>query len=215
MLVDTVSGSIDVYIDVERSVAAMGSAQGSLLFNVPAMKGYEDLHRYRHVIETRMPDLIIQCGTARGGSALWFAYGSIGYHGVHVITIDVDTPEPAVFDANDVTVLTGSSTDRELFAEVEDIAARFDRVMVVLDSDHSARHVHEEIRLYSPLVSQGQYLVVEDGIYDLAGEGPFNPGPLAAIVQCMVGRDGWERDREIEAAWPISMYPAGWWRRAS
>ena len=37
-----------------------------------------------------------------------------------------------------------------------------DSVMVVLDSDHSRVHVKWELRYYGPMVTPGQYLVVED-----------------------------------------------------
>ena len=35
--------------------------------------------------------------------------------------------------------------------------------MVILDSDHSADHVFEELEAWAPLVTPGCYLVAEDG----------------------------------------------------
>ena len=54
--------------------------------------------------------------------------------------------------------------------------------MVDLDADHRAHHVLEELQVYSPLVSPGCYLVVEDGFL---GGRPVRPdavpGPSEAL----------------------------------
>lgn len=201
--------AIDVYIDVEASVEAM-SRQGILLSGVPAIKCAEDLRRYRKVIEATRPELIVQTGTAVGGSALWFADS-----GPDVITIDIDVARihPRVVEAEKITILTGSSTDRLIADAVVSAAANYTQVMVVLDSDHSSRHVQREIELYGPLVSKGCYLVVEDGICDFAADGPFKPGPLDAIRACLASSPDWERDIQVESLDAVSMYPGGWWIR--
>jgi cephalosporin hydroxylase len=207
---------LDLYIDVEASLAAM-SNQGVLLADVPAMKGLEDLRRYAAIIRRTGPDLIIQTGTAVGGSALWFATGGFALRfangGPDVVTIDTDPSpiHPTVRASEKVTILTGSSTDEDIVASVQAIAAGYANVMVVLDSDHSSSHVRREIEVYGPLVSPGCYLVVEDGIYDLAPDGPFKPGPLDAISACLAGSPDWNRDPDIESLEDVSMYPGGWW----
>jgi hypothetical protein len=54
-------------------------------------------------------------------------------------------------------------------------------VMLILDSNHTSEHVYGEMRQLSSLVTDGQYMVVEDGIID--GVYPIfsNGGPLSAI----------------------------------
>jgi cephalosporin hydroxylase len=207
MLSDTVA----VHIDIAASVQAM--AQGCILFDVPAMKGIEDLHRYTAAINATQPDLIIQTGTAVGGSAMWLAHNWVLYGGPQVVTIDVDRErvDRRVVDDERITVLTGSSTDPQVVEEVRTLAESYSRVMVILDSDHSRDHVVQEIDTYGPMVTSGCYLVVEDGIYDFAGPGEFCPGPFSAIKERLVGNSEWRRDVQIEALEQISMYPAGWW----
>lgn len=177
------------------------------------LKLRDDLDRYHEIIEATQPELIIETGTCEGGSARWFA----SY--CEVITIDVNRVElrdPRVF------VITGSSTDPAVVERVRRmIAGR--RTMVVLDSDHSTQHVIDEIELYAPMVTEGCYLVVEDGIFHYAGAdireqhglADMIGDPLQAIARTMVGRRGWRRDRAIENTYETTHHIAGWWQRAA
>ena len=49
-----------------------------------------------------------------------------------------------------------------MVAEARRAAAAVERVMVVLDSNHTHEHVLAELRAYAPLVTVGQFLVVAD-----------------------------------------------------
>jgi cephalosporin hydroxylase len=91
-----------------------------------------------------------------------------------------------------ITWIENDSVNPEMLARVADIAGRYERVMVSLDGEHAAPHVLQEIAAYGPLVSPGQYLVVEDGIFDLVDPAiahrggariPTEGGPLVAIRQ--------------------------------
>jgi len=191
-------------LDVEESLKAI-TRQGA----EGAIKIWEDLNRYRAVIQATTPDVIVECGSWYGGSALWFAE-----RGVDVITLDVDARNivQAAINHPAITVITGNSADPDIAAQVAELVEGR-RVMVVLDSDHSPEHVEREIDLYGSLVSSGCYLVVEDGIQRwmtyFAGL-----GPLDAIESRLVQRSEWVRDLLVEGMYPITMHPAGWWRHA-
>jgi cephalosporin hydroxylase len=85
--------------------------------------------------------------------------------------------------------------------------------LVILDSDHSRDHVLTELRTYSPLVTPGQYLIVEDtnvnGHPVLSEHGP---GPAEALVEFLDETDGFEVDRAREK-FGMTFNPGGYLRR--
>lgn len=185
-----------------------------------AVKIQEDLDRYAAVIGATSPDLIIECGTFSGKSARWFAA-----RGVDVVTIDtnplvdIDTKRRWVLTGQEVTQLVGSSTHPSIVQHVHRLAAGR-RVMVVLDSDHSAGHVANELAAYAPLVPVGGYCVVEDTLvrwmpWEQKPAGPYTGSPLDAVEHWLAEHHDWEIDRAIEAMTPVTQHPSGWLRRCA
>jgi cephalosporin hydroxylase len=130
---------------------------------VPVLKNPLDLWVAQEIIWDLQPTLIIETGTAYGGSALYYARQLDRVNGGgKVLSIDLE-PADTLPHHPRITYLKGySSTHSGVVGAVRAIAADHPRVMVVLDSDHSKRHVLRELEAYAPMVSQGQFLVVED-----------------------------------------------------
>ncbi len=128
---------------------------------IPILKNPMDLWVAQEIIWDLRPTLIIETGTAYGGSALYFArqFDRIGEG--RVISVDLK-PSPTLPTHPRVTYVRGSSVRPDIVAAMEDVAGTHPRVMVVLDSDHSKQHVLDELAAYAPLVTQNQFLVVED-----------------------------------------------------
>jgi len=195
------------------------------LGEVEIQKSGQDLERYMDLIETSQPDVVIETGTRRGGSALWFQQ-----HGLKVITIDADPGAGSEArkqhgdNIPNIEWLTGwSSTDVRLVGEVMRHLQSGQRVMVSLDSDHHMAHVQSEINLWSAFVTPGCYMVIEDACFDMwpaerARVGghliPERGGPLGAIRREMprLEKLGWRRDESVEGLYSISHSPVGWWR---
>jgi cephalosporin hydroxylase len=186
---------------------------------VEIQKSDDDLERYKEIIEISQPDLVIETGTRRGGSALWFAD-----QGLKVITIDlVNDPGPS---HPSIWYLGGHSSVDLPRSTMETIAETCSdkRVMVSLDSDHHAGHVLAEVALWRSFVTPGCYLVVEDACFDMwkperarvgGARIPELGGPLQAINAAATERvlDGFWRDKAVETMTSISHSPCGWWRR--
>lgn len=133
---------------------------------ISVLKPPTDLWIYQEIIAKTKPDLIIETGTMRGGSAVFLNdMCKLMSPGGHVITIDIDRTQinEEAFNS-DVLFLTGSSTSKEIYDEVKMHIDTYQckRVMVILDSDHSEEHVTNELNIYSMLVSKGMALIVED-----------------------------------------------------
>lgn len=209
--------------DASWATFATGEHQDEL-GGVKMWKLVDDLGRYRRAIELAQPDLVIEVGTRWGGSALWFAR-----QGIDVFTIDIDQTDAAVAMAanphpewNRIIFHEGDSIAPSTIRRARELALEHDRVMVSLDGEHRAPHVLAEIALYRELVTLDSYLVVEDGIFDLAAPQlshlggahiPAQGGPLQAIDALMPFDWRFKRDTEIEGLTERSYHPAGWWRR--
>ncbi|MDO8648187.1 MAG: CmcI family methyltransferase [Candidatus Peregrinibacteria bacterium] len=175
---------------------AKNTWQNTFWLGVRTFKCPLDLWVYQEILTEKRPDIIIETGTAAGGSALFLASTCDALGSGRVITIDIERGEFPKHPR--ITYLTGSSTDRstpdQLLPLIEGKT-----VMVILDSDHRAPHVLEELHLYSPLVTAGQYLIVEDtNVNGNPVLEHFGPGPQEALEEFLVGNENFTVDRNRE-----------------
>lgn len=168
------------------------------------------------IFETR-PDVIVETGTRKGGSALYFAsiFDLIGNG--RVMTVDiVDYPDKPQHER--ITYLVGSSTASAIIEEITRLIEPGESVMVFLDSDHSKDHVLEELRLYSDLVSEGNYLIVEDT--HLNGHPVFSaavmpgPGPMEAVQEFLSQDSSFVVDHTREK-YGLTFNPSGFLKRTA
>lgn len=180
---------------------------------VPLLKLPLDLWIYQEILYETRPSIIIETGTNKGGSALYFAnlFDLLGTG--KVISIDVIAPPEGAPQHPRIEYLLGSSTDSQILTHIRSRIRENDRVMVVLDSDHSAAHVRRELALYSPLVTPGCYLVVEDT--NVNGHPVFRshgPGPMEATQDFLASNTEFSSDLSREK-FAITFSPRGWLKR--
>jgi cephalosporin hydroxylase len=166
--------------------------QRTFWLGVPTTKYPTDLIAYQERLYETRPDLIVECGTHLGGTAYFFAsLCQLLGHG-RVLTIDpLFLPNRPTHSR--LAYLKGSSTDAATVDHVRGLKG-MGSCMVVLDSDHSKSHVLNELRLYAPLVSSGQYLIVEDT--NVNGHPVYpehGPGPREALEDFLREDSGFER----------------------
>jgi cephalosporin hydroxylase len=152
---------------------------------IPLRKCPLDLWVYQEILEEVRPAIIVECGTAFGGSALYLAsICDLLGHG-EVVTVDVEAeayPSRPVHDR--ITYIQGSSTAPETVSRVKELIGDREPAMVILDTDHTKRHVLNELRLYESLVSEGSYLIVEDtNVNGHPVLSNFGPGPAEAVAE--------------------------------
>jgi cephalosporin hydroxylase len=172
-----------------------------------------DLWTYQELVVETRPEVIVECGTRFGGSALFMATVCDLIGTGEVVTIDTD-PDPGLPRPVHprITYLLGSSTDPAI-VDVIRKRCRGRRVMVLLDSDHAAANVRAELDTYADLIPVGGYLIVEDtNINGHPVEPEFGPGPREALDGWLAGRDDFEADASRER-FMLTLNPGGYLRR--
>jgi cephalosporin hydroxylase len=170
-----------------------------------------DLWIYQEILHELKPAVIVETGTASGGSALFLASVCNLLGRGKVVSVDVVERERPEHDR--VTYVTGSSTAPDVVAGVADLVGNAAPVLVILDSDHTRDHVLEELRLYGPLVTPGSYLIVEDTNVNGHPVRPeFGPGPMEAVDGFLRESPEFALDREREK-FLLTFNPRGFLRK--
>lgn len=189
-----------------------GTWNNTRWLGVKVLKNPLDLWVYQEIIFEIKPDVIIETGTAYGGSALYFASICDLLSKGRVVTIDVNRP-PVLIRHKRVVFLHGSSLDLVIFNKVKGEARRAKKTLVILDSDHWKGHVAKELKLYSQLVSVGSYLIVEDTIVNNHPVRPdFGPGPYEAVGEFLKENKNFRVDK-TRGKFLISNNPNGFLKR--
>lgn len=193
----------------------------------PIIQYPQDIVALQEIVWKTKPDVILEAGIAHGGSLIFFAsiLELIGGTG-KVLGVDIDIREHNRVEierhklSSRITLFQGSSIDPSIVSKVRDHIRGTDRVMVVLDSNHSADHVLGELRAYSPLVTSGCYLAVMDTIVDqlpaeLLSDRSWGPGdsPMTAVDRFLKENSDFVVDEEYNRKLLITVAPRGYLRR--
>ncbi len=189
-----------------------GSHYETFWLGVPSYKCPLDLWIYQEIIAETQPDWIIECGTYLGGSAFFMASICDLIHHGKILTIDI-LPQPNRPTHPRIQYLLGSTIAPETLNTVQNIVGQSSKIMVILDSNHSEEHVSAELAHYSPLVSPGCYLIVEDTNLNGNPVYPnYGPGPMEALNAFLAQNPPFEVDTHREK-FHLTFNPKGYLRR--
>jgi len=181
---------------------------------ITIVKAPTDLVILQEIIAETRPNLIIETGVLAGGSAYYMAslLDLLRIEG-EVVGIDVDLSAvtPNIAQHPKIELIEGSSTDPRIVDELRE-RANGRRVMVDLDSDHSAEHVRQELRDLAPLVTPHCYLVVEDTWMGRTVRFDQGAGPADALAEWLEEGQPFEVDRWRERLL-FTHNPGGYLRR--
>jgi cephalosporin hydroxylase len=202
------SASADLVEQFNRFYAA-GMGQALSWRGVPVLKNPCDMWMMSELIQRLRPTAIVETGTHHGGSAAYYA-DIASMNGVNTTVVTVDLNPKWQFDPRDhgIESIVGYSTDEAVVEKVHGLVAEAQRrrqghVLVVLDSDHSEENVRNELALYSTLVTESSYVVVED----------TNTEGARAAADAFVAHSGdFERDISCER-FLLTFHPGGWLKR--
>lgn len=172
-----------------------------------------DLWQYQEIVVSMRPDVILETGTAAGGSALFLAHlCDLTGHG-RIVTVDIHHPLDMLPAHERITYVTGSSVAPDVLDQVRAELGGATTVLVLLDSDHSAAHVRSELDHYQHFVTPGCYMVVEDSNVNGHPAGPrFGPGPMEAIDGFLATNPPFDVDASRER-YLMTQNPRGYLRR--
>jgi cephalosporin hydroxylase len=181
---------------------------------VKAYKMPLDLWVYQELIVSLKPQLIVETGTAFGGSALFLATVCDAIGSGEILTIDSESRQDRPTHDR-VTYLTGSSIAPKTLEIVAERAMGKTPIMIILDSDHTREHVLAELHHYADFVTPGSYLVVEDTNLNGHPVVPkFGAGPMEAVRDFLGERHDFAPDPDQEKFF-LSFNPSGYLRRAA
>lgn len=175
----------------------------TLWMGVNAMKCPLDLWIYQEILFEKQPDIIIETGTNKGGSSLFLASVCDLIKNGEIITIDFTMMENTPTHSR-IHYLQGDSTAKSSIEKIKTLMEKINpnndkKIMVILDDDHSKKHVLEEIEIYGKFVTPNQYLIVED---TSMGGHPVWPelvgGPMEAVNEYMTNHTEFEIDNSKE-----------------
>jgi len=208
----------------------------------PIIQYPQDIVAVQEVIWESRPDLIIETGVAHGGSlilsasmlALLDIVDALDQDRLveprksnrRVIGIDIEI-RPHNFDAirahplsSYIDLVVGSSTANEVVDEVIGKAKAFQRVMVLLDSNHTHEHVLRELECYADLTSVGCYCIVFDTVIEVepAASNPERPwkegdNPMTAVRQYLQSRSDFIPVSHLDGKLLLSVAPSGYLKR--
>ncbi len=196
---------------------------------LPIIQFPQDVLAMQEIVWRIKPRLIIETGIARGGSLVFHAsmldliWGEDTDPIVCGIDIDIRPHNRAAIESHPMSrrirMIEGSSINPTIAAQASHLSCDRSPVMAVLDSNHAHEHVLEELRLYSPLVNKGSYLIVLDTIIEDMPAGyfvdrPWDVGdnPKTAVREFLASTSRFEIDREMNDKLLISVAPEGYLR---
>ncbi|MBN1255773.1 MAG: class I SAM-dependent methyltransferase [Deltaproteobacteria bacterium] len=186
--------------------------ENTFWLGIQAHKCPLDLWIYQEIIFEIKPDIIIECGTFHGGSALFLASICDLLNKGKIISIDIENKKDRPKHER-ITYLLGSSTSEEIVEKVQIFIKNIDRIMVILDSDHSKEHVLRELEIYSKFVTKGSYIIVEDTNINGHPIGPdFGPGPMEAVKEFLKMKRDFAIDKSREKFY-LTFNPDGYLKR--
>jgi cephalosporin hydroxylase len=171
------------------------------IYGIELLQYPQDLVVYQDILHRTRPDAIVETGTYQGGTALYFAtLLEFVNPKARIITIDINgtfwrsTLERLDVPTKDrllgrITFLEADSLQPETLEKIKKLIPAEARVMVLLDSVHTYEFVREELQRYAPLVTVGQYLIVNDTQWG---------GPLDAVREFVREHPEFEIDRSVE-----------------
>jgi len=169
--------------------ATLGNIQAGVLRTtyrgVLFLKSPFDVVIYLQLIQQLRPQTVIEIGTKKGGSALWFA-DMLSLHGIspQIISVDI-TLQTEVKDSR-IRFLQGDALKLGEVLKDDLLLTLAHPFLVIEDSAHFYETTLSTLEFFDSYLQSGDYIVVEDGIVaDMLGPqyAVYESGPNRAVTK--------------------------------
>ena len=226
--------TVDVYskegLDLLSNLWIKSAAQHRLMYEPnwlgrPVIQFPTDIVAIQELIWKLQPDVIVETGVAHGGSLVLSAsiLELIGKGTVVGVDIEIRPSNRNAIEAHPlnhrIKLIEGSSTAEDTLSAVRALVEDAERVLVMLDSNHTEAHVLKELELYSSFVTPESYIVAHDGaqawVWDIPNGKPEwrDDHPLSAIHKFLKSHTEFSIDA-YWTRWGITSSPEGFLKRA-
>ena len=161
---------------------------------IPCVKCPFDYVLYQMLIMSVKPDLIIEIGTYKGGSALYYSdllnlLG--GNREVHTIDIESLVGQEVKNTNSNIRFFTSGYQNYDI-----ELTKNFNNILVIDDGSHKYDDIISSLNMFSNLISKNSYFIVEDGVISELGlDKDFNGGPTRAIREFLSSNSDFTIDR--------------------
>jgi cephalosporin hydroxylase len=206
-------------------------AQNRLMYEVnwmgvPFIQLAEDLVMMQELVWTLKPDVIVECGIGQGGGILFYSsiLELIGKGKVIGVDIDIRLPNRKRIEnssfKNRIELIEGSSISPNVVKQLRRKLENTESVLIILDSDHTYKHVLAELNLYHSFVTKDSYLVVMDGgaahVWDIPRDQSKykDDHPILAIEEFLKNNNNFEIDHHYNRL-GITSSPLGFLKKTN
>ena len=178
---------------------------------IPTVKLPFDVTNYQLLLHDLKPDLILEIGTFKGGSSLFFAdFLSSMSTDFEIHTIDVAdyVEDNLVRNNSKIKRFYGGWNNYNLGA-----LEGFSNILVIDDGSHSFSDVVGAFKKFSPFIRKGGFYVIEDAIVSILGveqELKLEGGPKSAIEVCLKNSPEFEICRRYQDFWGHFLTSSPW-----
>lgn len=157
---------------------------------IPCLKNPFDLALYQLLLWRQKPRTLIEIGSNKGGSALWFAdmAEALGFE-MNVISLDIVPVEGVTHKRIDFR--TGDGRKLEAVFSPGELASLPRPLLVIEDASHDYDQSLATLRFFDLVMRPGEYLIMEDGIIEaMEAADRYQGGPSKAIGEFLEEASG-------------------------
>ena len=193
---------------------------------VPIIQMPPDIVATQEIIWKTKPQIIIETGVARGGSLILYAsiLELLGEGKVIGVDVEIRAHNRASIESHPLSkrieLIESDALSPTLHEALKEKTKNVERVMVILDSNHTHEHVLQELKDYGTMASVGSYCVVFDTFVEdmppkYFPDRPWDKGnsPKTAVHEFVSEDDRFVIDRAIDQKLLITVAPSGYLKR--